>query len=160
MHLWDVISVYSSENPIQPPGTLTHPLPLANSAFGSTGPSSTSSSRLSLTSVDCSLLLTAFFYSLPWNLTFPRLLPVPWEISRASPLCGFRAKTYLGIIWLALTRTHAHRNECTPILPQKKDLKIVQSFTQYFNDDFPFRLLFFLFSSYCWINFHYLLTYI
>ena len=57
----------------------------------STGPSS----RLPPTSVDYSLLLTALFCRLPCSVlfsrlfssfcAFPRLLPVSWEISRASP---------------------------------------------------------------------------
>ena len=57
-------------------------------------------------------LLTALFCFLPRDLAFPRLLPVSLEISRASPLCGLRAKTDKGIFWLALTHTHTHRNEC------------------------------------------------
>ena len=53
---------------------------------------------------------SSVFCWLPWDLAFPRLLPVSQEISRASPLCRFRAKTDKGILGLALT--HTHRNEC------------------------------------------------
>ena len=66
--------------------------------------------RLPLTSVDCLVLSLA--RSLPWSLllnlgpSFPRPLPGLREISRASPLCVFRAKTEKGIFWLAFTHTH------------------------------------------------------
>ena len=56
-----------------------------------------------LTGLFCSLLLTAFFCLL---LDLPSLvLSVSWEISCAGPLCGFRAKTDKGILWLAPTYT-------------------------------------------------------
>ena len=42
-------SVYSNKIPAQLPGTLTHPLALADLASGSTGPNSSFSSHLSLT---------------------------------------------------------------------------------------------------------------
>ena len=110
--LWAIANVYSSEIPTKSPGMLTHPFTLANPASKSTGPSS----RLSLTvgfprlqstvlscwlpcSVDCPVLF--------WDLAFPRLLPVSREISRASPLSGFRAKTD------GHPHPH-HRNECHP----------------------------------------------
>ena len=58
---------------------------------------------------DSPLLLPVSF-SLPWFLpSFPRLLPVSWDISRTSSLCGFRAKTNKGILWLPSIYTH---NEC------------------------------------------------
>ena len=67
VHLWASASMYLSEIPSKPPGTLTHPPTLANPASESTGPSSRLSSldcQLSPTSVDCSLLLfTASFSS-------------------------------------------------------------------------------------------------
>ena len=47
--------------------------------------------------------------SVLWDLSFPRLLPVSKEISHASPLSGFRAKTDKGIFWLALNHTNIHR---------------------------------------------------
>ena len=77
VHLWANTSVYSSEIPTQPLGTLTHPLTLANPATGSVGLSSSLSSRLSLTVAFPRLLLTTFFCSLHWDLAFPNLLPVP-----------------------------------------------------------------------------------
>ena len=57
--------------------------------------------RPHILAVTCSLLLTALFYPLlcsasfgfAWDLAFSRPLKVSWEISHASPLCGFRAKT-------------------------------------------------------------------
>ena len=57
--LWAIASVYPSEIPTQPPGTLT--LALAGLASESTGPNSSVSSHLSLTVVFPRLLLTAFF---------------------------------------------------------------------------------------------------
>ena len=120
-------SVYSSEIPTKPPGTLTHPLTLANQVSESTGPSSRLSSldfRRPPTSVDCLVLPTALFCPLLLSLvssllssllfslwpSFPRPLPTSWEISSSSPLSGFRTKTDKGIFWLALT--HTHRNKC------------------------------------------------
>ena len=106
---WANASVYSGEIPWKPPEMLTHLLTLANPASQSTGSSS------------CSLLPTAMFSSLVssvfWLLltlvpSFLRPFLVSWEISRASLLCGFHAKTDKGVRWLALT--HTHRNECHP----------------------------------------------
>ena len=59
-------------------------------------------------SVDWSVLPPSLFWFLLLTLEpfFPRPLPVSWEISRASPLCRFRAKTDKRIYWLALTHTH------------------------------------------------------
>ena len=84
----------SSEIPTKSPGTLTHPLALANPACESTGSCScplllTLFCRL-LSSVDCpvlscSLLLSAFF-----------CLLVSWEISRTSPCVGFAPKQTKG----------------------------------------------------------------
>ena len=101
-----VTRVHSNKIPIQLLGTLTHPLALADPSSGSAGPSSSLNSHLSLTVAFLQLLLTAL------GPCFPRLLLVSLEISRASPLWGFRAKTYKGILWLALIHTHTHRNEC------------------------------------------------
>ena len=92
-----IASVYPSEIPTQLPGTLTHPLPIPPSAAASLSLTVTFP-RLSLTSL-CSLL---------WDLAFPRLPLVTYEISHASPLCGFRAKTDRRILCLVLTHTHAH----------------------------------------------------
>ena len=66
----------------------------------------------------CSVNFSVLPPSLDWLLllilgpSFRRPLQVSWEISRASPLCGFRTKTDKGIFWLALT--HIHENECHP----------------------------------------------
>ena len=54
-------------------------------------------------SLDCNLILTALSCQLSLGLSFPRPLPVSWEISRANPLGGFRTKTNKGILWLAPT---------------------------------------------------------
>ena len=61
--------------------------------------------------IDWSLLLIAFFSSLSWDLAFPHLLPVSWEISRASPLWEFRAKIDQGD---PLTGTHPHSQKRMP----------------------------------------------
>ena len=92
----------------------------------STGSSShLSQPSASLTSVNwyllstghfCPLLLTVSFsvlLLLTLGPSFPHLLPVSWEISRTSSLCGFCAKTDKGILWMELT--HTHRNECHPL---------------------------------------------
>ena len=97
VHLWAIASVYSSEIPTQALGMLTHPLTLAKPASGSTGPSN----RLSLTVGFSRLLLTALSYWLSrfsadfllLFVAFHCLFLVSWEISCASPLCGFRSKT-------------------------------------------------------------------
>ena len=65
VHVRSITSVYPSEIPSQPPGTLTHPLTLANPATGSTGPSFSLCSRLSLTLAFPRLLLTALGPCLP-----------------------------------------------------------------------------------------------
>ena len=57
--LWAIASVYPSEIPTHSPGTLTHPLTLADQASESTGPSSSLSCRISLTVTFPRLLLTA-----------------------------------------------------------------------------------------------------
>ena len=59
-------------------------------------------------SLFCLPLSTGLFCRLLLTLepSFPRLLLVSWEISCASPLCGFHAKTDKGIFWLALSHTH------------------------------------------------------
>ena len=64
--------------------------------------------RLSPISVDYPVLCPGLFCQLLLTLwpSFPRPLRVSWEISRACPLCGFSAKTYKGIFWLALTHTY------------------------------------------------------
>ena len=59
--LWAIANMYPSEIPTQPPGTLTHPLTLANPASGFTGPCSSLGGCLSLTVASHRLLLTAFF---------------------------------------------------------------------------------------------------
>ena len=113
----------------------TYPLMLANLASGSTGPSSHfslgPSSHLSLTIGFPRLLstafslLAAFFCRLPcfanclvlsWDLAFPCLLPVSWEILHASPLYGFHAKTDKGIPWLAPTSTETNAPLCVTFI--------------------------------------------
>ena len=70
VHLQAITSVYSSEIPTKSPGMLTHLLTLANLASGSTHPTS----RLSPTSVDCSLLSNSVFCPLLLTVGFPWLL--------------------------------------------------------------------------------------
>ena len=71
--------------------------------------------------LSCSVLLSAFFGS-ALGPSFPRPLPVSWEISCASLLCRFCAKADKGIFWLALTHTHtanahiASQNSSLPFL--------------------------------------------
>ena len=104
--LWAIAGVYSIKIPTKSPGTLAHPLTLANSASGSKNPST----RLPPTSVVCPVLSTSLFCPLLLTALGPSFLcplPVSWEISRASCLCGFRAETDKEIFWLALTHTHA-----------------------------------------------------
>ena len=87
----------------------------------STGSSSCLSSldyRLPPTSVDWSVLPP----SLDWllllrDLPFPRPLPDSWEISHASPLCGFHAKTDKGIHWLAPIPTPTETNATHRVTP-------------------------------------------
>ena len=119
--LWAITSVYQSEITTQPPGTLTHPLALANPASVSTDPSSLLSSRLSLTSVDCSVLLTAFC-SLPWDLAFlvffrsrnkasAQLLCVGFAPKRAkesSDWHSFTSTETNGTFTATHTHTHTH----------------------------------------------------
>ena len=75
--------MYSSEIPTKPSGTLTHPLPLANSASDPIGPSC----RL-LSPADYPILLTSLFCLLLLTLgpSFPRPLWSRWK-SRAQALC-------------------------------------------------------------------------
>ena len=83
-------------------------------------------SRLSLTVASTGLSLNPFFSWLPWDLTFHCLLPVSFEISHASPLCGFRTKIDNWILSLALTHTHTQRNECPPSSQKKtKNIKLI-----------------------------------
>ena len=81
----------------------------------STGPSSRLSALLSSldwpslsTGLFCSFLLTVLSCPLSLGPSFPRPLPVSWDISRRSHFCGFRAKTDKGILWLALTHTETN----------------------------------------------------
>ena len=70
-----IASVYLSKIPTQLPGTLTHPLALADPASGSTGPNSSFSRCPSLAVTFPWMSLTPLS-SLLWDLAFPRLLPV------------------------------------------------------------------------------------
>ena len=68
---------------------------------------------LLLTALSCWLISSAPFswLLLLFSGTFHSLTPpVSWEISRTSPLCGFRAKTDKGILWLAPTPTETNVN--------------------------------------------------
>ena len=101
-----IASVYSSEIPKQPPGTLTHPLALANLASESIGSNSSLGSRLSLTIAFPWLSLTAlgpclpsYFSSLVGNLACK---PIVWVLHQKDK----------GILWLALALTH--KKECHP----------------------------------------------
>ena len=60
------------------------------------------------------LLFTSVDWSLLFSLgsSFHRLIPVSWEISRASPLCGFHAKTDKRILWLAPASTETNATQC------------------------------------------------
>ena len=110
--LWALSSVYPSESSTQPPGTLTHPLTLNNPASGFTGPCSSLCSHHSLTIAFFWFLLTALLCWLPWDLAFPRLLPVSWEISRAS--VGFAPKqTEESSDWHSLTPIPTETNAPT-----------------------------------------------
>ena len=136
--LWAIASEYPSEIPTQPPGTLTHPFALADMASESIGPNSSLNSRLSLTVTFRRLLLTAFFCSLPWDLAFPRLLPVSQETSRASPLCGVSRQNRQRD---PLNGTHPHS--------QKRMPPIVPHFL-FFLFFFPFLLSLFLIRYISW----------
>ena len=86
MHLWGIASVYPIKIPTQPPGTLTHPLMSPDPASGSTGPSSSPSSCLSLTVAFSWLLLSALFcwlLSVHCPVTLPSL--VFFRSRRTSP---------------------------------------------------------------------------
>ena len=132
VYLWASTSVYSRNISTKSPGTQTHPLTSANPASEYTDPSSRFSRpsdspdfcRLPR-STDCpvlsgSLLPTALICRLVSSLPscvllslgsfFPRPLSTPREISRASPLYGFRTKKDKGILWLAPTSTHRESN--------------------------------------------------
>ena len=97
--LWAIASVYPSEIPTQSPGTLTHPLALADPASESIGPNSSRRSCLSL------------------SITFPRLLLTalgPCLPSSSSGLAGNLARK--PFVWISrqneqrnpLTNTHSH----------------------------------------------------
>ena len=113
MHLWVSTGVYSSEIPTKPPGTLTHPLRLANTACESTGPSSRLSFldyRLPSTSVDClvlssSLFCLLLFYSGTFLLT-----------SSSGPVGNLAGRPFVQVSCQNRQRdrligTHTHRNE-------------------------------------------------
>ena len=116
-----ISGVYSSEIPTKSSRILTHPLMLANPAFGSTGPNS----RLPPTSIDSSVLFYSvlstalvcwFSCSIHFSILppffslgppFPCPLQVSWEISCAST---FYAKVDKGILWLAHALTPTNTN--------------------------------------------------
>ena len=74
VHLWAIVSMYSSEIPTQPLETLTHLLMLPNPASGFPGPSFSLSGRRSVTITFSQLLLTALFCWLPSSVHCPRTL--------------------------------------------------------------------------------------
>ena len=108
--LWANASMYSSETPAKPLGMLTHFFalvhPVSSKVFlgHQLPPTSVDWSVLS-TGVFCPLLLTALSCRLFLGPSVPCPLLVSWEISCASPLCGFRVKTDKGILRLAPTPT-------------------------------------------------------
>ena len=121
------MSVCSSEIPTKSPGTLNHPLTLANPTSGSKGPSSrvpptSIDTSLQLTtllsllcSVDCPVLSTSFFCCLPSSALSGTLFP-----SSSSGLVGNLArKTFVWVSYqnrqtYPLTGINTHRNECHP----------------------------------------------
>ena len=106
VYLQAIVSVYSSEIPTKSLEMLTHPLTLSNTTLGPHN-LAVGFPRLLLTALFCLLLCSAYCSGLSSALissvlssilfslwpSFPRPLPVSWEISHASTLCGFRAKT-------------------------------------------------------------------
>ena len=74
-----------------------------------------------LYSVYCFLLLSP-------GPSFRRPLPVSWDISRVSPLCGFRAKTDKRIFWLALTHLHTTNAHIVPHLYGFKNGLVIHGF--------------------------------
>ena len=100
VHLWTIVSMYSSEIPTKPQGMLTNPLMLVNMASGPTG-----SSSCLLSPVDCPILLTALgpcfpasSYGLVGDLTCKPFVWVSCQNRQRDPLTG----------------THAHRSKCHP----------------------------------------------
>ena len=90
-----VTSVYSNKISIQLTGTLTHPFVHADPTSGSTGPSSSLSSRLSPTAVNSSLLLTVLVpclssssFGLVGNLARKPFAWVSRVNRRRNPLTG------------------------------------------------------------------------
>ena len=123
--LWATANMYPSEIPTQTPGTLTYTLVWVDLASESTGPSSSLSSRLSLTVASLRLLLTAFFRSLLCFLHHPETLLSlvffrSFRQSSAKGLCvSFAPKQTKGFSdW----HPHPHpQKRMLPILPQYKD---------------------------------------
>ena len=90
-----------------------------------------------------SLLLTVSFWLFS-DLPSLLLFPISWEISRVSPLCGFRAKTDKGIVWLVPTPTETNATHRATMLigfislfngiwnilhfPKKDDLRIAKNY--------------------------------
>ena len=125
MHLQAIASVLSCETSTKSLGMLTHLLMLVNPAsvgqqvLAVTFLTSVDWSPLCLTLIswllspaDCLLLFSllppsagSLFLFTTLGPSFPYPLPVLWEISHTSPLCGFHAKTDKGILWLAPTPT-------------------------------------------------------
>ena len=117
--MWNIASVYSSKIATQWPRLLTHPLTLANPAYGSIGPSS----RLSLTVGFPRLLLTALSCWLPCSVLLSSVLL--WDLaflvffrsrrrSRALALCvGFAPKQTRNL--LTGIHSHSHPQKRTPV---------------------------------------------
>ena len=125
VHLWAIVSVYLSEIPTQPPGTLTHPLALADLTSESTGPSSSLGGCLSLTVAfprllltdlsswllspfDCFLLLTAFSSWPNPSLSSSGLV----DLAR-KPFVWASRQNGQRILWLAPTPTPTETNALT-----------------------------------------------
>ena len=131
VHLQAITGGYLRETSTKPLGMLTYLIALVN-------PASVGQQVLAaafLTSVDwsplCPGLISWPTRSVNWSLllssadcvllaslgpSFPRPLPVSWEISRTGPLCGFRAKTDKGILWPASTHTETNATHCVTII--------------------------------------------
>ena len=118
-------SVYSSEIPAEPPGMLTHPFTLANPASEPTGPSSCS---LLLTALFCWLLLTidclllfcrlGSSFWLPSSVDCPVLSTTLFLSLPSSGLVGNLArKSFVRVLRQNRQRdtlAGTHRNDCHP----------------------------------------------
>ena len=102
--LWPIASVYQSEIPTQPPGTLTRPLALADLVSKSTVSNSSLGSRLFLNVALPRLLLTAFFHWLPGELPSLVFFRSRWKSRVQALLWVSRQNRQKN----SLTGTHPH----------------------------------------------------